>query len=65
MVAVNELMVGNKIRMEYGDNGNFVTVTIVNIRVDKWVGLVFGVMYEDGRSVEFCAGRTKAFEMVA
>lgn len=56
-IKVTDLKAGDKIRIEYGDDGNFATLTVKSISVptEPWLKGYLRVSADNyGREIEFC-----------
>lgn len=65
-IKATELNTGDVIAMEYGDQGNFFTGTVIETYEQKWIGLVIKFKYNDGteRVRECCPDRCGNVEKV-
>ena len=64
MVKATELKVGDVVREEFDDNGNFVMCTVLAVKINgNWVDTT--VRYTDGREFTMCARKNDTFEKVA
>lgn len=67
MIRATDLKEGDTVRMEFGDDGHFVTCTIISKVVHPKFNKYFliNAKYSDGRVFEFCSLIDDTFEIVA